>query len=203
MFALPFRFQERFLVFGILYILIKYITNRSLEFSSAAAVVSLTMGELASLILFYIAYKNYVINNPGKGTCDNRIQLITNVLKLAIPLAINGILSTIFTTIITILIPRRLQVAGIPYEEALGLFGKLQGMALTIAFYPTVVIGSLNVLLIPSISEAVTFNKTGIINHRINTAFRVAAITALIVFESLHHYGLAVVAQAIHRSAGR
>jgi stage V sporulation protein B len=169
---------EKLVRIGILYILIKYINNRGLEYSSAAAVVSLTFGELASLILFYIAYKNYVLKNPGKGDCDNRIQLIINVLKLAIPLAINGILATIFTTIITILIPRRLQVAGIPYEEALALFGKLQGMALTIAFYPTVVIGSLNVLLIPSISEAVTFNKTGIVNHRINTAFRVAAITA-------------------------
>ena len=169
---------EKLVRIGILYFLIKYINNRGLEYSSAAAVFSLTMGELASLILFYIAYKNYVIKNPGRGNCDNRIQLIMNVLKLAIPLAINGILATIFTTIITILIPRRLQVAGIPYEDALALFGKLQGMALTIAFYPTVIIGSLSVLLIPSISEAVTFNKTGIINHRINTAFKVAAITA-------------------------
>ena len=169
---------EKIIRITILYLLIKSIGNSGLEFSSAVAVISLSFGELASLILFYLAFKNYVGKNPGHGTCDNSLQLLINVLKLAVPLAINGILSTVFTTIITILIPRRLQAAGIQYEDALALFGKLQGMALTIAFYPTIIIGSLNVLLIPSISESVTFKKTGIINHRINTAFRVAAITA-------------------------
>lgn len=169
---------EKVIRLTILLILIKLIGKTGIEYSAAIAVASLSFGELSSLILFYFCFKNYVKKNPGYGSSDNSLQLIINVLKLAIPLAINGILSTIFTTIITILIPKRLQISGIRYDEALALFGKLQGMALTIIFYPTVIIGSLNVLLIPSISEAVTFKKNGIINHRINTAFRVAAITA-------------------------
>lgn len=150
----------------------------SIEFSAAIAVLSLSFGELSSLLLFYFSYKIYTRKNPGYGKSDSGLQLVINVLKLAVPLAVNGILGTIFTTFITILIPKRLQCAGINYDEALALFGKLQGMVLTIIFYPTIVITSLNVLIIPSISEAITFKKGGIVNHRINTALRVASITA-------------------------
>lgn len=152
--------------------------NFGIEYASAAAVLSLSLGELVSLILFLICYRVYVRKNPGHGPCDNSFQLIFNVLKLAIPLALNGILSTIFSTITAVLIPKRLQAAGIPYEEALSLFGKLQGMALTIAFFPAIVINAVNVMIIPSISEAITYRKDKIINHRMNVAVRIASVVA-------------------------
>lgn len=169
---------EKIFRIAIMFPLVSYTAKLGLEFSAASAVFALSFAEFVSLVLFYICYKNYVRKNPGFGKCDNNPQLIFNVLQLAIPLAINGILSTIFSTIIAVLIPNRLQAAGIPYEEALGLFGKLQGMALTIAFYPAIILGALSVMIIPSISEAVTFKKNHIINHRMNLAIRVASITA-------------------------
>lgn len=149
-----------------------------IEYASAAAVLSLSCGELVSLFLFFICYRVYVRKNPGHGSCDNSFQLIFNVLKLAIPLALNGILSTIFSTIIAVLIPKRLQVAGIPYEDALAMFGRLQGMALNIVFFPAIAINAVNVLIIPSISEAVTFKKDRVINHRMNVAVRIASVVA-------------------------
>ncbi|TDT50928.1 stage V sporulation protein B [Fonticella tunisiensis] len=169
---------EKFIRVAAMFALVEYAKEYGVEFSSAAAVLALSIGELGSLILFYICYRTYVSKHPGFGRCDNDLQLIFNVLKLAIPLAINGIMSTVFGTITAVLIPKRLQASGIPYEKALGLFGRLQGMALSIVFYPTVVIGALNVILIPSISEAVTFRKDRIINHRMNVAVRVASLTA-------------------------
>lgn len=162
----------------IIFLLIGVIRNSGIEVTSAAAVFSLSLGEFISLMLFLICYKNFVRTHPGYGKSDNSLQLIINVLKLSMPLAINGILSTIFSTITTVLIPKRLQAAGIPYESALSMLGKLQGMALTIAFYPTIIIGALNVLLIPSISEAVAFKKNYIVNHRMNISLTIASVTA-------------------------
>lgn len=162
----------------IILLFVEFTRNSGIEITSAAAVFSLSCGELISLTLFFICYKNFVKSHPGYGKSDNSPQLILNVLKLSFPLAINGILSTIFSTFATVLIPKRLQAAGIPYESALSLLGKLQGMALTIAFYPTIVIGALNVLLIPSISEAVAFKRNYIVNHRINISLTIASVTA-------------------------
>lgn len=162
----------------IIYLLINITKNSAIEVKSAAAMFSLSCGELVSFTLFYVYYKRFLRKHPGFGKSDNVPQLIINVLKLSIPLAINGILSTIFSTITTVIIPKRLQAAGIPYENALSLLGKLQGMALTIAFYPTIVIGALNVILIPSISEAIAYKKDYIINHRMNIALTAASVTA-------------------------
>lgn len=163
---------------GVLFFIASLTSKLGLEVSAGGAILSMTCAELLSLTLLYTFYKRYSLKNPGYGKCDNGFQLIFNVLKLSIPLGLNGILATLFGTIITVLIPQRLQAAGIPYENSLSLLGKLQGMALNIAFYPSIIIGSVNILLIPSISEAVTFKKNHIINHRINIALKIASITA-------------------------
>lgn len=162
----------------IIFLLISITKNSGIETKSAAAVFSLSCGEFVSFLLFYVCYKKFLRNHPGYGKSDNSPQLIINVLRLSIPLAVNGILSTIFSTIATVIIPKRLQAVGIPYENALSLLGKLQGMALTIAFYPTIVIGALNVILIPSISEAIAYKKDYIVNHRMNIALTIASVTA-------------------------
>lgn len=162
----------------IISLLIGITKESAIEIKSAAAMFSLSCGEFVSFLLFYICYKGFLRKHHGYGKTDNDLQLIVNVLRLSIPLAVNGILSTIFSTITTVIIPKRLQAAGIPYENALSLLGKLQGMALTIAFYPTIIIGALNVILIPSISEAVAYKKDYIVNHRMNIAITIASVTA-------------------------
>ncbi|MDF2672780.1 MAG: spoVB [Clostridiales bacterium] len=162
----------------LIFLFVRFTRNSGIEVTSAAAVFSLSCGELISFLLFFICYKNFVRKHPGYGKSDNSPQLILNVLKLSVPLALTGILSTIFSTLATVMIPKRLQAAGMPYESALSLLGKLQGMALTIAFYPTIIIGAINVLLIPSISEAVAFKKNHIVNHRINISLTIASVAA-------------------------
>ena len=149
--------------------------NLGSEYETAAAMLVISMGEVFSIILFYISYKGYMKKVP-RCKCKGSKTLILDVLKLSIPLALNGILSTVFSMILTILIPKRLMVAGIPHEQAIALLGKIEGMALTIAFYPAIILNALCTVLIPSISEAVTSGKEYIINHRTNIAIKVAAI---------------------------
>ncbi len=173
---------EKLVRISVMYPLILMTRGVGIEFSSAAAVFSLSCGEFASCLLFYICYKRYKRKNPGYGKADNCPQLVLNVLKLSIPLAMNGILSTLFSTLNTVLIPKRLSASGLSYEQGLSLLGKLQGMALNIALFPTVITGAVNTLIIPTISEAVTYNKPAVINHRINTAFRVGAVTGFSTF---------------------
>ncbi len=149
--------------------------NLGYEYQTAAAMLVISIGEVFSIILFYISYKGYMKKVP-KCKCKDFKTLVFDVLKLSIPLALNGILSTVFSMILTILIPKRLMVAGIPHEEAIALLGKIEGMALTIVFYPAIILNALCTVLIPSISEAVTSGKEYIINHRTNIAIKVAAI---------------------------
>lgn len=150
--------------------------NLGVEYSTAAAMLVISIGEIFSFILFFLCYKNYIKKHPAKGLCDSSKNLILNVLKLAIPLALNGILSTIFSMILTLLIPKRLMAGGFNYEDSISLLGKLEGMALTILFYPAIILNALCTVLIPSISEALAAGKDYLINHRTNIAIKVASI---------------------------
>lgn len=150
--------------------------NLSVEYYTAAAMLVISMGEVFSFILFFLSYRNYVRKNPAIGKCENGKTLVSNVLKLAIPLALNGILSTIFSMILTLLIPKRLMAGGFSYDDSISLLGKLEGMALTILFYPAIILNALCTVLIPSISEALAAGKDYLINHRTNIAIKVASI---------------------------
>lgn len=155
-----------------IYLLIRIFYGYDINIKSAVAFISLSIGELSSLILLYICFIRFRLKNPPQGSSDNSIQLLFNLLKLSIPLAINGILTTIFSSIIAILIPKRLGVAGIPYEESISLLGKLQGMAMNIVFFPAIVLSSVSIVLIPSLSEGMAFKNFKLLNYRINTTIK-------------------------------
>ncbi|MEG0371842.1 MAG: oligosaccharide flippase family protein, partial [Clostridium sp.] len=102
------------------------------EYGTAAAMIVISIGEIFSFMLFLISYKIYKKNHPAHGKCKSSYALVSSVLRLAIPLALNGILSTIFSMILTLLIPKRLVVSGLSYADSISLLGKLEGMALTL-----------------------------------------------------------------------
>lgn len=169
---------EKIVRISFMCIFVNLTKNMNLEITTASAVLSLSFGEFTSFMMFLFCYRNFKRNNKAYGKCDNSLQLLFDVLKLAFPLAVNGILSTFFGTVSAVLIPKRLQFAGIQYSKALSIFGKLDGMANTIAFYPTVVLSSVNILLIPLISEAVANKKETSVTRKINSALRIASIVA-------------------------
>ena len=61
---------------------------------------------------------------------------------------------TLSHSIEDLLIPQQLMAFGYSSDEALGHFGILTGMALSVIFFPGVITNSLSVLLLPRISEA-------------------------------------------------
>lgn len=164
-----------------IYLLIQTFKGYDIHIKSAAAYISLSIGELSSLILLFVCFINFKRKNPPMGKSDNSLQLLFNLLKLSIPLALNGILSTMFSSIIAILIPKRLHIAGIPYEDSISMLGKLQGMAMNVVFFPAIIISSLSTILIPSLSEGIAFKNYKILNHRINTTIK---FTMAIAFAS-------------------
>lgn len=52
------------------------------------------------------------------------------------------------------MIPSRLRLFGYTASEALGVYGILTGMAMSVIMFPSVITNSVSVLLMPAISEA-------------------------------------------------
>ncbi|MCX7904272.1 MAG: stage V sporulation protein B, partial [Caloramator sp.] len=173
---------EKIIRIVVMFPLINIFKNKSLELSCASAMLALSAGELTSLLLFYLFYHKFKSKNKSYDKTENSLQLLIDTLKLSLPLAINGISSTIFSILIAILIPKRLMVAGFSYEDAISMFGKLSGMALNIIFYPAVILNSLSIVLIPSISEFLVLKNYASVKRRIKKSIDIALILSLSTF---------------------
>lgn len=145
--------------------------------------VALTIGEFISFLLLYIIYSKQQrsYSTPCNNTEDGT-QLLFDVLKISFPLCINGFLSTILSTASTLLMPRRLVACGIEYGVALGMIGKFSGMALTIVFFPIIVINSISLILIPDISQSLIRKNYYAINKRILEVVKLSLLLGISTF---------------------
>jgi stage V sporulation protein B len=80
--------------------------------------------------------------------------LTTSLVKMSVPLTANRLLLSILHSIEAILIPTMLKKYGLSNEEALSIFGILNGMSVPFILFPSAITNSLSVLLLPTISEA-------------------------------------------------
>ena len=161
-------------------LLVYSFASNNLSTLVTLAYVSLAIGELQSLILLFIYYRRCVSKLPKpRFKADGRAQLLFNVLVISIPLCLNGFLNNIFATMSTLLVPRRLMAAGFSYPEALALIGKYTGMAVTLIGIPLIVVGSINTLLIPDLSQTLSKGNTYEASLRIKKVMKIAFLLGL------------------------
>jgi stage V sporulation protein B len=146
-----------------------------------AAYISLTAGELISLILLYMYYikkkKSQFYHINGKS--EDGLQLLFDVLRISFPLCLNGFLSTAIGTASTLIIPRRLVSAGFEYEMALSMIGKFTGMSLTIVFFPMIVVNSISTILIPDLSQSLAKKDFWIMKKRISEVLKISLLLGI------------------------
>ncbi len=153
----------------------------SIESTVAATYFSFTVGEILSFIFLFIFYKKS--SRKLKPTYNEKMetspQLLFNILVMSVPLAINGFLTTAIQGVSTLMIPRRLIVAGFSYIGALELIGKFSGMALTIVYFPVVIVASLSTVLIPDISKKLSRRDYANVESRVNEAIKICFLIGI------------------------
>ncbi|WP_010239218.1 stage V sporulation protein B [Clostridium arbusti] len=136
---------------------------------------ALTFGELISFIMLYVAYLIYKGKLKTVTTHrENNGQLLFDILIVAVPLCVNGFLGSILNTASTLILPRRLVMAGINYDTALALIGKFTGMALNITFFPMVVIMAMSTVLVPDISKSLSKKNYYALEKRITDVLKLS-----------------------------
>ena len=172
----------RILTLALLIFIFKATTLSSLV---TLAYVSLAIGELQSLLLLYAYYRHIVKTTPPSyEKPERKAQLLFNVLIVSLPLCANGFLGNIFSTLSTLVVPRRHVSIGFEYSAAIGMIGKFNGMALTIVTFPIIVISSINMLLMPDLSETLSkgdyYNASVRIRKVLKIAFLLGIATSII-----------------------
>ena len=152
-------------VFGTL-IIYKILLEQGFPLEPIHAVWGMVISELAGLLVNVTAYLGQCRpclskeERQIKQSFFHKIQssalLYTTFRSLslmAIPLTLNHVLMTLSHSLENLLLPQQLVAFGYSSDEALGHFGILTGMALSVIFFPSAITNSLSVLLLPRISE--------------------------------------------------
>lgn len=161
--------------------LLLFLTKvQTLEGMVTLATVALCIGELQSLICLYIYYRYSLIKMPTSNEKpESSVQLLFNVIIIAIPLCLNGFLTNILGTLSTLIVPRRLIAAGFDYSEALSMIGKYTGMALNIITIPLIIVVTINTLLIPDLSQTLALGKQYEASIRIRKVLKIAFLLGI------------------------
>jgi stage V sporulation protein B len=185
---------EKLLRVTILLGAISLIRPESVSGTVAIACSALSLGELISLGTLYVCYriKKAGFREMGSFRSKSRIQLVFDVLVISVPLCVNGVLSSVISTVSALILPRRLMAAGFSYRDALAMTGRFGGMALNISTLPFIIISSMLTVLVPDVSLSISKKDYWSAERRIAQVMRLScmigistAVVCLVIPETL------------------
>lgn len=99
-----------------------------------------------------------------------------SLLSLAIPLSANRVVINLLQSVEAVFIPQMLQQFGLSPSQALGAYGVLTGMALSIVLFPSALPNSASVLMLPVIAEADSYQDHGKIRRTIRSCIKACLV---------------------------
>jgi stage V sporulation protein B len=148
--------------------------------TTATACLALALGELVSFLTLFTCYKIKKGKlKGGNGKSRSRIQLVFDVLVISAPLCLNGVLSSVISTVSALILPRRLIAAGYSYRDALALIGRFGGMAMNIPSLPYIIIGSMLTVLVPDVSLSISRKDYWSAEERIAQVMKISCIVGI------------------------
>lgn len=145
------QFIEQIARVGTVYLLYQIHVHEHMPVPLSITMWGVVLGEVASTLVSISISRlpdDSGHNTVTLGTCTK------NLIYMAIPLTANRVVLNLFTSFENIMIPNRLKLFGYTNSEALGVYGILTGMSMSIIMFPSVITNSVSVLLLPTISEA-------------------------------------------------
>lgn len=112
----------------------------------------------------------------------NKIRSITvlrEILYIAIPMGVSGLLNVLLRFANTILIPQKLMEAGYSSRHAIATFGRVTGMTMPLIMLPSIVTMAISTNLIPNLSEQMALKNYRVIKNNISFSIKVTLLASI------------------------
>ncbi|WP_130806464.1 putative polysaccharide biosynthesis protein [Senegalia massiliensis] len=178
------------IVFVLLYLYFSYPIDST--WGAFIALLGISVGEFFGLLWLFLNYN--IINFKSKKNIVNKKlslkEIITSLFFIAMPITISQFFHVLLQISNTILIPRRLILAGYTMEQSLETFGRVVGMAMPFVFLPFIFTGALVMNIIPNISEQISKNNLYDVEKSSSLCLRITfiltiPITLIYIFYSI------------------
>ena len=160
-----------------------------------AAVAGLVAGEAGSALftlLSFLLFGSRKKDGPsvsGRPAPSSVLTAAAPLLAMALPLMGNRLVMNLLQSLEAILIPVRLELSGLSRSQALSVYGVLTGMALPFVMFPSAIINSLAVVLLPSVARHQSLgNRSGILKN-IALSFRYSAYMGVLCIGIFTSFG--------------
>ncbi|MBR4998842.1 MAG: oligosaccharide flippase family protein, partial [Clostridia bacterium] len=103
-----------------------------------------------------------------------------NIIKSATPITCVRLASSLVQPLTTLIIPTLLILSGYTKSEAVASFGVIMGMTFPMLFVPMAIVGSISMVLIPSLSSMMSKNDYDSINKNITDAISISTFISML-----------------------
>lgn len=162
---------EQIIRFALTFIMLLNVSDLFIATKNSAIAFNITC--LLSAIITIIIYFKTSKLNFKKGE-------YLNIIKSAAPITGVRLSNSLVQPLTTLIIPTMLILSGYSSTEAVSSFGVIMGMTFPMLFVPMTVIGSISMVLIPSISSMLSKKDYTSIEKNINSAINVSTFISMI-----------------------
>lgn len=135
--------------------------------------------EIFSAMTLSILYRRWIRRRGLTGPGERGRVMLGRVGAIALPVGANALLGNLMGAVNTTLIPRKLVEGGMIRSQAISQFGVVCGMTLPMLSLPTVVLGALNLVLIPRLSHCMALDRPREVHRLIHRALLVVSASML------------------------
>jgi len=130
----------------------------------------MVLGEVWSGGLMTVWARKRLAALPHTGPKAAQKELDKSIRSLSVPIAATNLLGAVTGSLCAVMLPGRLELAGLSRTAALEQYGVLFSMAAPLAMLPGALLGPLNTVLVPRLCGAAALGETGGIRRRIHKA---------------------------------
>ncbi len=183
-------FEQTVRIIAIVFCIFKF-GGGDVRLAVASVIIGDTVGEAASFIYIYLAYKKESKRLPqGKNTLPN---VYNKLLAVALPTAGSKYITTGLHTVESLIVPAQLTLFTLSRDVSVAQFGMLKGMALPLLFFPAAFLSATAIMLIPETAEAAALGREGkireITERTVGTTLIIGILLAGIFFQNANVLG--------------
>lgn len=172
------------------------------ELTSKIAVFGLLAGEIGSALFASVCFPFYARKTSRKQNTKTffpRTSLINcffetakPLMALAAPLMANRLIMNLLQSAEAILIPNQLEQFGLTNSQAVSIYGVLTGMAMPFILFPSAIINSLAVVLLPTVARQQAANNQNGIVKNLSISFQCSLSMGILCIGVFTHFGNAL-----------
>lgn len=154
---------------------------RGVEYAAVGVSLGVVIGEFVGcLTMIYLYFtRKQPVPAGARPLYEPFRQTLSRIFGLGIPITLTRFVSTLLISAEAVLIPIRLQTAGMDIHQATSVYGQLVGIAETLLFTPTMITIALATALVPAISDALALENYRLVQTRTSKALRITIGTGL------------------------